>query len=76
MQTWTIVEHKNKESESGYPHDGKYVVVSFCRMKNSTTRKWEDAVIYRKFQPLEADGGCYFVREKNDFMDKFKKTEL
>lgn len=28
-----IVEHINKESKSGYPHDKKYVVYGFCRMK-------------------------------------------
>lgn len=40
MEVGNAVEHKCKESESGYPHDGIYRILEFCRMKNPTTRKW------------------------------------
>lgn len=44
MKIGDTVEHINKESKSGYPHDKKNVVYGFCRMKNPTTREWVDAV--------------------------------
>lgn len=67
MEVGNAVEHKCKESESGYPHDGIYRIMEFCRMKNPTTREWVDAVIYRNIRTYEN-----FVREKSDFEDKFK----
>lgn len=62
-----LVEHKNKESNSGYSHDGIYEIVGFCRMKDPTTREWVDGIIYRNIETFEV-----FVRERNDFEDKFK----
>lgn len=62
-----IVEHKNKQSHSGYSHDGLYEIVGFCRMKNPTTGEWADAVMYCNIKTDET-----FVREKSDFEDKFK----
>lgn len=70
MGVGDIVKHKNKESKSGYPHDSIYVISNFCRMKNSISREWEDAVIYNNVTTNE----CY-VRELNDFIDKFQKIE-
>ena len=67
MEVGDVVEHKVKESTSGYPHDGIYRIMEFCRMKNPTTREWVDAVIYRNISTYEN-----FVREKTDFEDKFK----
>lgn len=40
MEVGDIVEHKCKESTSGYPHDKKYIVLGKCRMKNPTTGEW------------------------------------
>lgn len=71
MGVGDIVEHKNKESESGYPHDGIYAISSFGRMKNSISREWEDAVIYTNTITNE----CY-IRELNDFIDKFQKIKV
>lgn len=62
-----LVEHKNKESNSGYSHDGIYEIMGFCRMKDPTTREWVDGIIYRNIETFEV-----FVREKTDFEDKFK----
>lgn len=67
MEVGNAVEHKCKESTSGYPHDGIYRIMEFCRMKNPTTREWVDAVIYRNIRTYEN-----FVREKSDFEDNFK----
>lgn len=70
MQVGNVVEHKDKESKSGYPHNGTYLIIDFCRMKNSISREWEDAVIY------ENPNGKRYVRELNDFIDKFQKVEI
>lgn len=70
MGVGDVVEHKDKESKSGYSHDGIYVISNFCRMKNSISREWEDAVIY------ENPEGKRYVRELNDFIDKFQKVEI
>lgn len=70
MGVGDIVEHKNKESKSGYPHNGTYLIIDYCRMKNSISREWEDAVIY------ESPEGKRYVRELNDFIDKFQKVEI
>lgn len=67
MEIGDIVEHINKESSSGYPHDGIYRIMNFCRMKNPTTREWVDAVIYRNIRTYEM-----YVRDKSDFEQKFK----
>ncbi|WP_418821729.1 hypothetical protein [Phocaeicola plebeius] len=62
------VEHINKESHSGYPHDKQYFITGFCRLKNPTTREWVDGVCY-------CDGEQVFVREKIDFYNHFKNVQ-
>lgn len=64
-----IYQHKDKKiGESGYSHDGKYQIVSIeARMKNPTTREWLDCVIY-----ADIDTDVVYVREKQDFFDKFE----
>lgn len=69
MKIGDTVEHINKESKSGYPHDKKYVVYGFCRMKNPTTREWVDAVQYMEFGNIKSS---IYVREKQDFESHFK----
>lgn len=66
-----IYEHIRKESDSGYPHDGKYIVVSECRMKNPVHGEWIDGIIYKSVN----DDKELFVREKKDFIKKFKVTD-
>lgn len=61
-----LYEHKSKTSTNGYSHDGIYRLVGFCRMKDITTGTWYDGVMYKK-------GKSLFVREKKDFINKFKK---
>lgn len=70
MGVGDIVEHENKESKSGYPHNGTYLIIDYCRMKNSISREWEDAVIY------ESPEGKRYVRELNDFINKFQKIKI
>lgn len=66
-----IVEHKEKESKSGYPHDKTYLIIDDkCRMKDPTTGEWVDAVVY------EDTSHNRYVREKNDFMNKFQVVGL
>ena len=71
MGVGDIVEHKNKESKSGYPHDGIYAISNFCRMKNSISHEWEDAVIYTDTTTHEL-----YVRELDDFIHKFQKIKV
>ena len=63
-----IYQHKDKAvGESGYSHDGKYQVITVeARLKNPTTREWQDCVIYANI-----DTDDIYVREKQDFFDKF-----
>ena len=64
-----LFEHKDKKvGESGYSHDGKYRVIHNARMKNPETRKWLDCVIYS-----DIVNGNVYVRERIDFIDKFKE---
>lgn len=67
MNVGDAVEHINKESTSGYPHDGIYRILDFCMMKNPTTREWVDAVMYHNIRTYEK-----YVREKQDFESHFK----
>lgn len=67
MRVGDIVEHIDKESKSGYPHDKEYLYKGVCRMKNPTTGEWADAAVY-------CDEKQTFVRELNDFNNKFKKV--
>lgn len=62
-----IVEHIDKTSGK-YPHDKQYVIINCAaRSKDVTTGEWYDAVIY-------GYGDEMFVREYNDFVNKFKYT--
>lgn len=67
MEKGQIVEHKDKHSTSGYTHEGRYFYDQDCRMKDFITGNWVDAVIYRDVKTNQL-----FVREKNDFLLKFK----
>ena len=71
MKIGDIVEHKSKVSKSGYPHDKTYIIMDErCRMKDPTTGEWVDAVIY------DDEASNRYVRELNDFIDKFQKVEI
>jgi hypothetical protein len=60
-------EHKDKSvGESGYSHDGRYRIANEARMKNPETREWMDYIIYSN-----VDNGSLYVREKDDFFEKF-----
>ena len=60
-------EHKDKSvGESGYSHDGRYRIVNEARMKNPETREWMDCIIYSN-----VDNESLYVREKDDFFEKF-----
>lgn len=62
-----LFEHKDKKvGESGYSHDGRYRIVNEARMKNPETREWMDCIIYSS-----VDKGSLYVREKDDFFEKF-----
>lgn len=67
MEIGDIVEHKNKVSISGYPHDNQYKFDGVCRLKDPTTHKWIDGAVY-------SHNGQVFVRELADFYKKFKKV--
>ena len=67
MKIGDKVEHINKESKSGYPHDRKYVFLGVCRCKDKKTGDWYDAAMYQD--------NVIFVRELEDFNNKFKKVE-
>lgn len=65
-----IVEHIDKAvGSSGYSHDDKYVYLNDCRMKDSS-KGWVDSVLY--YSTKKEQG---FVREKQDFLKKFKRYE-
>jgi hypothetical protein len=50
-----------------YEKTGKeYTVVGYAKMKDPMTRKWLDSVIY-------TDGDLVFVREKQEFSERFKE---
>lgn len=72
MKVGDLVEHINKESKSGYPHNKTYAYGGVCRMKNPTTGEWVDGAIYFNIKDGEMQE---FVRELNDFNNKFKKVE-
>ena len=71
MKIGDVVEHRNKESNSGYPHDKTYKIIDIeCRMKCPITGLWIDAVIY------ESENSERYVREYDDFIVKFQKVEI
>ena len=50
-----------------------YQVLWECKMKDPNTGEWKEAVIYS--QVLNSEGQCgeeKFVREKEDFINKFQ----
>lgn len=47
-----------------------YEVLGEAKMKNSITREWENCIIYRGKDTQET-----YVRETQDFMNKFEKYE-
>ena len=51
---------------SGYRHDGKYTIVREARMKNPTTRGWQDCIIYKNIETNRV-----FVRDKECFFENF-----
>ena len=64
-----IYQHKDKSvGENGYSHDGKYIIVAYTRMKDPTTRKWVDGVMYRDISTLNT-----YVREEQDFFNTFEE---
>lgn len=63
-----IYQHKDKSvGKSGYPHDGKYVIVQYARLKNPATRIWQECVIYSDIKTKSV-----YVREEQDFFDEFE----
>lgn len=59
----------SNDSTYVYPKNEHHYVYYFnCKMKNPTTGEWIEAVIY---QGVEDNN--WYVREKNDFFDKFVK---
>ena len=70
MEIGDLVEHKDKNSKSGYPHDRAYHFTGHVRCKDRTTGEWYDAVEYQ-----ERYFGEVFVREEKDFEDKFQKVK-
>lgn len=69
MNVGDLIEHINKESTSGYPHDKIYTYEGSCRVKDPTTREWVDGVIYSH---IEGNTKHIFVRELSDFKEHFK----
>lgn len=45
----------------------RYAPIELCKMKNSATREWVIAVIYK------SEDDKVYVRERQDFLDKFIK---
>lgn len=49
-----------------------YKVVDVAKMKNPTTRNWDECVIY---EPTVNPDGALYVRERNEFNERFEKLE-
>lgn len=63
-----LYRHKDKTvGSNGYSHDGIYLRMVEIRMKSPESGRWYDAVVYKD---INTDG--VYVREKNDFNDKFE----
>lgn len=60
------IEFKDKTQEL---HRGSYVFLKEALAKHPDTGEWYKVCIYSN------NNGC-FVRERNDFFDKFKKIDL
>lgn len=68
MKQFDIVEFKDKTPGStGLSHDNKYMYLGECEMKDSS-KNWTKAVMY-------SNSGKVYVREKEDFIKKFKVVE-
>lgn len=50
-----------------------YEIVEVAKMKNQTTRNWDDCVIYK---PTVNPGGDIYVRELTEFKERFEKFEM
>lgn len=70
--TRTIVEFRDKtpNPKTGLSHEGRYRVIGNCKVKDPKTREWYDAVMYQE----DELGGTIYVREKNEFNEKFKEV--
>lgn len=44
-----------------------YAIIDSVKLKNPTTKEWSDAILY-------TDGKDKYVRDKSDFINKFKKA--
>ena len=72
MKIGDIVEFKKTKN--------RYRIAGFGRMKNPGNGKWLDSVIYEQYMDYDPDeddysksiGGGVFIREKEDFEDKFE----
>lgn len=49
-----------------------YKVEDLAKFKNPITRIWEDAVIYSRSNPSEAENKELYVRSADDFASKFE----
>lgn len=53
------------------PNNGrKYMPLDRCKIKNSASEEWLDALIYQDY-----DSGHLYVMERKDFFDKFVKLK-
>lgn len=60
--------------EGYYKYKGKlYLYVDTIKMKHPATRQWVDAVVYRDCNDPRSGVEPKYVREKADFVKKFKR---
>ncbi len=70
MKKFDLVEFKDKTPGStGLSHDGIYVYLGECEMKDSANG-WRKAIIYSDYHNPEK----IYIREEKDFINKFKKV--
>lgn len=73
LGAWYTIKLQGKDLEKRlyiYPKtEHKYMPLYRCRMKCPVSGEWFDAVIYKGLD----DGGKYYVREREDFLNKFIK---
>jgi hypothetical protein len=57
----------------------KYKVINELKMKHPTTREWVDAFLYTPIQRTldleELETPQLYVREKSEFLERFKKIK-
>lgn len=72
IKAWYAIKLKGKELREQlyvYPKNGHhYLLLWSCRMECPITGQWFDALIYQ-----DCDSKHLYVREKEDFFDKFVK---